>query len=427
MSSANKSTGGFNQGVRPMTNSGRPLSGFARPGTQSRGGGGGGGGSKDVASAFGSGRPGTSRPVSVQGRFVRLGTASLLSSGGDPARFINADAIDLKRYVKRPALAKVLCDYLLYHEHNAKKALELCSEATIAADYKDWWWKARLGKAYYQLGMYRDAEKQFQSALRQQEMVVTYLELAKVYLRLDQPNAALDLYARGSEKFPGDIHLMLGAARVHEALNDLDAAIAIHKRVLMIDASNAEAIACLASHHFYTDQPEVALRFYRRLLQMGINNTELWNNIGLCCFYASQYDMTLSCFEKALALASDDNMADVWYNVGHVAIGLGDLNLAYQALKVAISVDSSHSEAFNNIGVLELRKGAVEQAKANFANSASLSAHSFEPFFNSALLSFKLGDCQESFEAVTKSIAAYAEHSDSHELVKQLKKHFAHL
>jgi tetratricopeptide repeat protein 8 len=137
--------------------------------------------------------------------------------------------------------------------------------------------------------------------------------------------------------------------------------------------------------------------------------------------------MTLSCFEKALALANDDNMADVWFNIGQVAIGLGDLNLAYQALKVAISVDSAHSEAFNNIGVLELRKGAVEQAKANFLSAATLSPLSFEPLFNSALLSFKLGDCQESFESVTKSIAAYGEHADSHELLKQLKKHFAHL
>ena len=74
--------------------------------------------------------------------------------------------------------------------------------------------------------------------------------------------------------------------------------------------------------------------------------------------------MTLSCFEKALAMATDDNMADVWYvkvirrqdvlnhlcaclsteqlnctmvyryNIGQVAIGIGDLNLAYQAFKV---------------------------------------------------------------------------------------------
>ena len=58
----------------------------------------------------------------------------------------------------------------------------------------------------------------------------------------------------------------------------------------------------------------------RRLLQMGVNNAELYNNIGLCCFYAQQYDMTFNCLMRALALATDDCLADVWYNIGHVAL-----------------------------------------------------------------------------------------------------------
>ena len=53
---------------------------------------------------------------------------------------------------------------------------------------------------------------------------------------------------------------------------------------------------------------------------MGVYNSELYNNLGLCCFYAQQYDMTLTCFERALALATDETLGDVWYNVGHVAL-----------------------------------------------------------------------------------------------------------
>ena len=53
---------------------------------------------------------------------------------------------------------------------------------------------------------------------------------------------------------------------------------------------------------------------------MGVYNTELFNNLGLCCFYAQQYDMALNCFERALSLATDENMADVWYNIGQVAL-----------------------------------------------------------------------------------------------------------
>mmetsp|Transcript_29953 Transcript_29953/g.97554 ORF Transcript_29953/g.97554 Transcript_29953/m.97554 type:complete len:510 (+) Transcript_29953:54-1583(+) len=406
-----------NQGVRPMTNSGRPLTGFARPGTGSRPGTG-----QTVEGAFQGGRPGTSRPVTSSGRFVRLGTASMVSEAGGP--FINVDKLDLRKYAARPALARVLCDYIVYHDRNPKKALELAALATVQCDYQDWWWKARLGKAYYALGLLRDAEKQFKSSLTHQDMVASVLELCKVYIRIDQPNLALDCYNKAAETHVGETALILGAARVYDALNDMTQGVALYKKVLHYDAANVEAISCLAAHHFYTDQPEIALRFYRRLLQMGVSNTELWNNLGLCCFYASQYDMTLNCFERALALAGDDNMADVWYNIGQVAINIGDLGLAYQSFKIAISVDANHAESFNNLGVLELRKGNVEQARSNFQTGARLAEHMFEPYFNGGLLAFKLGDFQESHELASKALAAFPDHTDSKELLKQLRAHF---
>ena len=101
--------------------------------------------------------------------------------------------------------------------------------------------------------------------------------------------------------------------------------------------------------------------------------------------------MTLGCFERAISLASDDNMADIWYNVGQVAIGIGDLGLAYQAFKVAISIDCNHAESFNNLGVLELRKGNIDQAKTNFQTATQLAAHIFEPHFNWGKRIRKLG------------------------------------
>lgn len=221
------------------------------------------------------------------------------------------------------------------------------------------------------------------------------------------------------------MHLLLGAARLHDQLNAMDKGVTLYKRVLALDASNVEAIACLASHHFYSDQPEVALKYYRRLLQMGIANTELWNNLGVCCFYASQYDMTLSCFDRALGLAEDENMADVWYNVGHVAIGLGDVGLAYQAFRVAISVDPAHAESLTNLGVLESRKGNLEQARANYSAAQKAADYLFEPWYNGALLAFKCGDFQEAYVQVSKALAIFPDHTDSQELQKALKQQFS--
>lgn len=56
---------------------------------------------------------------------------------------------------------------------------------------------------------------------------------------------------------------------------------------------------------------------------MGVYNAELFNNLGLCCFYAQQYDMTLTCFERALSLADETTVAEIWFNIGHVAMVSG--------------------------------------------------------------------------------------------------------
>ncbi|XP_038967994.1 tetratricopeptide repeat protein 8 isoform X4 [Rattus norvegicus] len=166
-------TGGPTQAVRPITQAGRPITGFLRPSTQS-------------------GRPGTmeqairtprtaytARPItSSSGRFVRLGTASMLTSPDGP--FINLSRLNLTKYSQKPKLAKALFEYIFHHENDVKMALDLASLSTEYSQYKDWWWKVQIGKCYYRLGMYREAEKQFKSALKQQEMVDTFLYLAKM-------------------------------------------------------------------------------------------------------------------------------------------------------------------------------------------------------------------------------------------------------
>ena len=43
----------------------------------------------------------------------------------------------------------------------------------------------------------------------------------------------------------------------------------IWAQILLVDAGNVEAIACLGSYQFYSDQPEVAMIYFRRILQLG--------------------------------------------------------------------------------------------------------------------------------------------------------------
>mmetsp|Transcript_19569 Transcript_19569/g.61268 ORF Transcript_19569/g.61268 Transcript_19569/m.61268 type:complete len:305 (-) Transcript_19569:229-1143(-) len=303
---------------------------------------------------------------------------------------MDISCLDFSKLVHRGSMSKVVCDYLIYHEQNPTRALELCAEATRDPNSKDWWWKARLGKCFYKLGLYRDAERHLLSSLQDQYMARSALELSKVYIRLDQPRTALKSLEKADERSPGETQILLAIARIHDLLHATTPSVHSYKVLLSLDASNVEGLSCLAATHFYSYQPEISLRYFRRLLQMGVAGPEIWNNIGLCCFYSSQFDLALQCFGRALRCA-DDN-ANIWYNIGHLGVGIGNSELAYYSFKIALSIDSEHAESLCNLGVLEAQARNVEAALAMFRSAQIKAPHIHEPFFNGALLSFKLGN-----------------------------------
>lgn len=214
---------------------------------------------------------------------------------------------------------------------------------------------------------------------------------------------------------------------IFEGLNNIPMSVKYYRDILELDATDMESIACIGLHHFYSDQPEVALRYYRRLLQMGLYNAELFNNLGLCSFYAQQFDVVTACFENALRLALDDNAADVWYNISHVAIGFGDLDIAEHSLHLTLSLNSSHGAALNNLAVLQWRKNNVSQAESLLNSAIAAEDHLYEPHYNRALLAQEEGDHQTSYAMVKKSLSIYPNHYNSRDILNELKKYFSSL
>lgn len=389
---AHKICGGLDHNMWPSSDQGCPSSGFTKPCSAS---------------------PPSGLACQANEHEAELGTAVVTAR--KEKNFLNIEGLDICRLVRRTALAKAICDYLIYHKYNVTRALDLCTEATRVASCKDWWWKCRLAHCYYSLGLYRDAEHQFMSSLKDQCMTLTFLALSKLYLRLDQPNTALNTLKAAIQGAPEEPRFYLGMARIHEMMYALDSSVALYKKVLMNDASNIEGLACLAANYFYAQQPELSLRYYRRLLQMGIAGLEIWNNIGLCCFYSSQFDMALSCFDQALRISDDST--DLWYNLGHVGIGLGDTDMAYQSFCIALSLDQRHTQAMCNLGVLEVHKLNIRQAQVYFVSAQEIASELYQPLFNGALLSLKFGNLQDSFAMVSAALKINKCHAESSRLL----------
>ena len=53
-----------------------------------------------------------------------------------------------------------------------------------------------------------------------------------MYIRIDQPQTALEQYSQAAFRQEGQIDLLLGQARVYDALNDLEQGVKLYKQVL---------------------------------------------------------------------------------------------------------------------------------------------------------------------------------------------------
>ncbi|UJR30893.1 hypothetical protein I4U23_018403 [Adineta vaga] len=419
---ANTGMNGPSPALRPTTMSGRPITGMVRLNTQSTQGG------KSMENVLKTARTAaTARPVTTAtGRFVRLGTASMLSTPDGP--FIQVSRLNLSKYAQKQAIARSLFEHLFHHANDIRTALQLATLANELFQNKDWWWLLQLGKCYHRLDMFRDAEKYYLFALELQPMVDIYLYLAKIYLRLDQPLTSIKKLQEGLEKFPLEPFLVQAIARIHEGLNDIPQSIEHYRQVLKLNNTNIEATACIAANHFYNDQPEIALKFYRRLLQMGVTTASIFNNIALCCFHAQQYDMIVACFLKALAcVTTDEERAEIWYNIGEMALYTTEIHLAIQCFRLALVHNNDHAEAYNNLGLVELQRNNNEIGQAYLQTAQSLAPHMFEPYFNYGKSMHEQGDLQNSFRAIKSSLDIYKNHSDSKQIYDELKKMFSEL
>lgn len=385
-------------------------------------------------------------------RYVRIGTASMISQS--KGAFINLSRLNVNKYAGESSIALPLFEYLIYQENDIRRALELASKAVQLTDGQVWIWKLLLGKCYYKVNLLRDAEVQFRSTILHPEssvdaflwlgkvscplkgliclitimvVVLPCLLLIQIYLRLDQPLSALEIYQKGLIKFPGETFLIAYAARVHEALMQINESIKLYKSILQIEAINVESIACLAMHHFYSNEPEIGVRYYRRLLQMGTRNAEIYNNLALCCHYSQQFDMTITCFEKALQVAEDKSIvADIWYNIAIVAIASGDKQLANQALKLCLVAKNDHLEAYNNLGVLEMSKpnpnnDSLQRAKVYFQAATNNGSYLHEPYYNLALIGEKTGHYDLCYKSAKKALEIYPQFYAAQEIMNRVR------
>lgn len=58
----------------------------------------------------------------------------------------------------------------------------------------------------------------------------------------------VQVFDEAAKRHPCETLLLLSSARVHDAINNTEAGMALYKQVLQMEASSVEAVSCLAAH-----------------------------------------------------------------------------------------------------------------------------------------------------------------------------------
>ncbi|KAG8235645.1 hypothetical protein J437_LFUL013637 [Ladona fulva] len=219
----------------------------------------------------------------------------------------------------------------------AREAAKVCIRGDIG------WWEEQIGRCLFLSGRLRDSRVALRTSMgmppggdsqplrhdtsRSEHRTKTLsgvIRLARVDTCLDQPLAAISVCVAALESFPGNVLLLTEIARLYEALGDEEMSVKYYQNVLRNDSVNAEALACVATHHYYQEQPDMALPFYRHLLQLGLGTVEVLCNMALCYLATQQLDVALPYFFKAISLAEasgcQEALSQLWYNASHIAL-----------------------------------------------------------------------------------------------------------
>ncbi|CAN8000178.1 unnamed protein product, partial [Ixodes hexagonus] len=357
--------------ARPLTREGRPVTGMRRR-PQSR------------ATTSGMGIERVLRTAAGGARTARVPTTARPASSAGPLLDLSRLARDAGSWASQPAcVSKQLFRYLYHERGDVRQALDLASQRR-GPDCCGWWALQR-GRCFLRLAMPRDAEQQFRIASEAGDpMPRAHLWLAKaslLQLQLDQPLAALETYRRALDKFPDEAAVIAPMARVYEALHDLQRSAKLYKDLLVQDAVHVEAIACVATHHFYADQPELALRFYSYMHRTLHTSSEHFASVART-WHSYRRDFFALCGRKGAILM---RLAFFGYFT-HFSSIAGDKILAARCFRLALVHNNDHAESYNNLGVIEVALGNTDKAKAHFVTAGDLAPELYEPHYNQALL-----------------------------------------
>lgn len=191
--------------------------------------------------------------------------------------------------------------------------------------------RINLGTEYFNLGLYKDAERELREALA--------AEPEGIYVFSDYINLGSSLYWQGKKK---------------EAFE-------VYDKAIKLNPASPLGYWYMANTFFLDGQVKKAIEFYRKTVELGPSNAYYWLTLGNAYMKEKSFPAAAEAYKKALSAYPSYFEARINLGIAYSKQGL--LNEAFAEYRQALKLDPESPQGYYYIGNVCEAIGQTEKAK----------------------------------------------------------------
>ncbi|XP_057673548.1 cell division cycle protein 27 homolog isoform X2 [Corythoichthys intestinalis] len=229
---------------------------------------------------------------------------------------------------------QALCSY------NCREAVAILS-ALPPQHYNTGWVLTHIGRAYFELAEYTQAERLFSEVRRMESYRVEGMEIYSTTLWHLQKEVALSALSKDLTDMDKNCpEAWCVAGNCFSLQREHDIAIKFFQRAIQVDPSFAYAYTLLGHEFVMTEELERGLACFRNAIRVSNRHYNAWYGLGMIYFKQEKFNLAEIHFRKALGINPQSSV--LLCHIGVVQHALKKSDAALETLNKAIGIDPTN-------------------------------------------------------------------------------------
>ncbi|KAM9044879.1 cell division cycle protein 27 homolog isoform 9-T9 [Megaptera novaeangliae] len=225
--------------------------------------------------------------------------------------------------------------YLALCSYNCKEAINILSHLP-SHHYNTGWVLCQIGRAYFELSEYMQAERIFSEVRRIENYRVEGMEIYSTTLWHLQKDVALSVLSKDlTDMDKNSPEAWCAAGNCFSLQREHDIAIKFFQRAIQVDPNYAYAYTLLGHEFVLTEELDKALACFRNAIRVNPRHYNAWYGLGMIYYKQEKFSLAEMHFQKALDINPQSSVL-----LCHIGVDLYFLQVQHALKKSEKALDT---------------------------------------------------------------------------------------